>query len=387
MLVQHVKKKGTAASRARRSRSSTTTRPTARSRSRCWRRTPRREGFELIKLPVTHPGVEQKATWLQIRQQRPDYVFLWGWGVMNSTAIKEAIAVSLPAPADVRRVVVRGRARRDARPRWRPRATTAWRSGTRTRTTARSTRTCSSTSTTRARAPRPSKEEVGQVLYNRGMLSAMLAGRIDPRRAGQVRQARGDRRGSALGRRAPEHRRRAHQGAGRRRHDAAAARPRASDHEGVALGPHPHLGRRPPGATRRTGSRPTTSSCGRWSRSTAQEYATEKKHHAARLLEGEAMLEAGALRRARVPRPAARGQRHRGDLQPRDPRAEGRVARRFPRGASSPSSGANGAGKTTTLKAISNLLHAERGEVTKGTIDFGGERVDRLNPSELVSAA
>ena len=46
--------------------------------------------------------------------------------------------------------------------------------------------------------------------------------------------------------------------------------------------------------------------------------------------------------------------------------------------------GANGAGKTTTLKAISNLLGAERGEVTKGHIEFGGERVDRLNPSELV---
>src|SRR5258708_7941593 len=46
--------------------------------------------------------------------------------------------------------------------------------------------------------------------------------------------------------------------------------------------------------------------------------------------------------------------------------------------------GANGAGKTTTLKAISNLLHAERGDVTKGTIHFRGERVDRLSPSELV---
>jgi branched-chain amino acid transport system substrate-binding protein len=53
-------------------------------------------GFELILLPVTHPGVEQKATWLQIRQQRPDYVFLWGWGVMNSTAIKEAVATGYP---------------------------------------------------------------------------------------------------------------------------------------------------------------------------------------------------------------------------------------------------------------------------------------------------
>jgi branched-chain amino acid transport system ATP-binding protein len=46
--------------------------------------------------------------------------------------------------------------------------------------------------------------------------------------------------------------------------------------------------------------------------------------------------------------------------------------------------GANGAGKTTTLKAISNLLHAERGDVTKGTIEFQGQRVDRLTPNELV---
>ena len=53
-------------------------------------------GFQLMLLPVTHPGVEQKATWLQIRQQRPNYVFLWGWGVMNSTAIKEAVATGYP---------------------------------------------------------------------------------------------------------------------------------------------------------------------------------------------------------------------------------------------------------------------------------------------------
>ncbi|HZH10452.1 MAG TPA: ABC transporter ATP-binding protein [Microvirga sp.] len=46
--------------------------------------------------------------------------------------------------------------------------------------------------------------------------------------------------------------------------------------------------------------------------------------------------------------------------------------------------GANGAGKTTTLKAISNLLHAERGEVTKGSIEFMGKRVDKLSPNELV---
>ncbi len=53
-------------------------------------------GFELILLPVAHPGVEQKATWLQIRQSRPDNVLLWGWGVMNSTALKEAQATGYP---------------------------------------------------------------------------------------------------------------------------------------------------------------------------------------------------------------------------------------------------------------------------------------------------
>ena len=53
-------------------------------------------GFELSLLPVAHPGVEQKSTWLQMRQNRPDYVMLWGWGVMNSTALKEAVATGYP---------------------------------------------------------------------------------------------------------------------------------------------------------------------------------------------------------------------------------------------------------------------------------------------------
>ncbi len=68
-------------------------------------------GFELITIPVTHPGVEQKAAWLQIRQNRPDYVFLWGWGVMNSTALARGGGHRLPARQDVRRVVGGSRAR------------------------------------------------------------------------------------------------------------------------------------------------------------------------------------------------------------------------------------------------------------------------------------
>jgi branched-chain amino acid transport system ATP-binding protein len=46
--------------------------------------------------------------------------------------------------------------------------------------------------------------------------------------------------------------------------------------------------------------------------------------------------------------------------------------------------GANGAGKSTTLKAISNLLRAERGDVTKGRIEYKGERIDGLTPNDLV---
>jgi len=46
--------------------------------------------------------------------------------------------------------------------------------------------------------------------------------------------------------------------------------------------------------------------------------------------------------------------------------------------------GANGAGKTTTIKSISNILGTERGEVTKGSIELAGERVDKLSPSDLV---
>ena len=47
-------------------------------------------GFELVKIAVAPPGSEQQSQWLQIRQAKPDHVILWGWGVMNSVAIKTA---------------------------------------------------------------------------------------------------------------------------------------------------------------------------------------------------------------------------------------------------------------------------------------------------------
>jgi branched-chain amino acid transport system substrate-binding protein len=52
--------------------------------------------FKLIEIPVAHPGNEQGAQWLKIREENPDYVIFWGWGVMNQTAIKAAQKVGFP---------------------------------------------------------------------------------------------------------------------------------------------------------------------------------------------------------------------------------------------------------------------------------------------------
>jgi branched-chain amino acid transport system substrate-binding protein len=55
-----------------------------------------KHGFELSLLAVDSPGQEQKSQWLQIRRERPDYVLMWGWGVMNSVAIQEAVNIRFP---------------------------------------------------------------------------------------------------------------------------------------------------------------------------------------------------------------------------------------------------------------------------------------------------
>ena len=56
----------------------------------------KKHGFSLTLLPVDHPGQEQKSQWLQIRRERPDFVLMWGWGVMNQVAIQEAANIRYP---------------------------------------------------------------------------------------------------------------------------------------------------------------------------------------------------------------------------------------------------------------------------------------------------
>jgi len=52
--------------------------------------------YTLVQIPVAHPGNEQGAQWQRIRQEQPDYVIMWGWGVMNMTAIKTAQKMGFP---------------------------------------------------------------------------------------------------------------------------------------------------------------------------------------------------------------------------------------------------------------------------------------------------
>lgn len=55
-----------------------------------------KHGYEFKAIAVDHPGQEQKSQWLEIRRDRPDYVLMWGWGVMNAVAIQEAANIRYP---------------------------------------------------------------------------------------------------------------------------------------------------------------------------------------------------------------------------------------------------------------------------------------------------
>lgn len=55
-----------------------------------------KHGFEFNALPIDHPGQEQKSQWLEIRRSQPDYLLIWGWGIMNPVAIQEAANIRFP---------------------------------------------------------------------------------------------------------------------------------------------------------------------------------------------------------------------------------------------------------------------------------------------------
>ena len=55
-----------------------------------------KHGYEFTTIAVDHPGQEQKSQWLQIRREKPDYVLMWGWGVMNQVAVQEAANIRYP---------------------------------------------------------------------------------------------------------------------------------------------------------------------------------------------------------------------------------------------------------------------------------------------------
>jgi len=144
-------------------------------------------GFQLSALPVTAPGVEQKSTWLQIRQQRPDYILLWGYGIMNPTSLKEAQATGYPrekiygawwsgAEPDVKDVGMGAKGYNAA----------AMQHGAEPGSAV--VKEILEKVHAKGQGTGP-KEEVGQVMYMRGVVSAMYA--IEGVRAAQERYGKG----------------------------------------------------------------------------------------------------------------------------------------------------------------------------------------------------
>jgi branched-chain amino acid transport system substrate-binding protein len=146
------------------------------------------KGFDLKLQPVTHPGVEQGGTWLQVRMDKPDYVLLWGWGVMNSAAIKGAISVGYPrskiygvwwsaaepdvAPAGAEAAGYNGLALQHS-----------------SENNAAVHQEILKHLYDKGQGSAPKKEDVGNVLYNRGVVTAMLA--VEAIRTAQAKYGKG----------------------------------------------------------------------------------------------------------------------------------------------------------------------------------------------------
>ncbi|MGE5511697.1 MAG: ABC transporter substrate-binding protein [Bacteroidota bacterium] len=132
----------------------------------------KKHGFEYKDIAVDSPGQEQKAVWLQIRQDKPDWVLLWGWGVMNQVSIKEAASIRFPMDHFIG--VWWSGAEPDVRPTGE--AAKGYLSGTFHATGANfpAIQDIIKLIYDKGKAIEPSfKDRVGEVLYNRGVVAAM----------------------------------------------------------------------------------------------------------------------------------------------------------------------------------------------------------------------
>jgi branched-chain amino acid transport system substrate-binding protein len=144
-------------------------------------------GFELQLLPVPAPGVEQKAIWLQVRQQRPDFVVMQTWGVMTPTAHQGGGGHRLSAREDVRHLVVGRRAGPEGR-RAAAKGYNAVMMQHGAEPQSQVVKEILDKVHGKGQGTGP-KEEVGSVLYMRGVMGAMLA--VEGVRAAQERFGKG----------------------------------------------------------------------------------------------------------------------------------------------------------------------------------------------------
>ena len=399
IILQHIAKKegGSISSRARRSRWSITIRLTARPIALLQKRA-ELHGFETMLLPVTHPGVEQKATWLQIRQSRPDYVLLWGWGVMNSTSIKEAVAVGYP------REKMYGVWWSGAEPDVRPAedGSKGYNSVTLQHTAGQFKLHEDLKKHVYDKNQGSAKwEETGEILYVRGLIDAIG---VEPIRTAQKKFGKKPLTGEQVR-------------WGFENLDITADRIKQLGFEGVLqpikVSCADHEGARTGRIQTWDGKNWKITSDWYTSddsviapmvKDAAAKYAAERK--SPRLPDELMTVQASSIatrggvtppsfrygtapdrRRGIARRPDPLGQQHRGGLRPRHPGASKASRSRSPKGEIVALLGANGAGKSTTLKAISNLLAAERGEVTKARSCSTAPRCTRLRPASWCGAA
>jgi branched-chain amino acid transport system substrate-binding protein len=153
-----------------------------------------RHGFEFRSIPVPHPGLEQEPQWQIIRQDKPDFVLLWGWGMMNSATLKHAAAVGYPRDKMIG--VWWSGSEADVTPAGPDaagyKALMLQHGSGKFRVHAEIERHVYAKSKGSA-----NPDEIGQVLYNRGLISAMLGAHSQG--PGEVWQQAPDRRAGSLG--------------------------------------------------------------------------------------------------------------------------------------------------------------------------------------------